>query len=223
LDPIIKIWQFGKKIFEIWRLWVFFNEKSFAYVRIIFFSSKFNEISPKGNILNRSVNELLGGCQLSSTILVCTAIAILSCSRCLVFRSHTFPTPLGILLAFLSAAPSVHLILAAHRPKISSKLFLISSSWPDQIAQLPVTVFHCSCRRPVRVSPLISLLVRVAIALALLSSFSDLTFRPVAVAEKWRIYRLWIDQFLGTTRTTYVRSDPWSLPEVRIADSEIMC
>ncbi|KAH8958301.1 hypothetical protein BDL97_06G016700 [Sphagnum fallax] len=54
------------------------------------------------------------------------------------------------------------------------------------MAALPVTVFHCSCRRPVRVLPLISLLVRVAIALALsvLSSFSDPTFRPVAVAEK---------------------------------------
>ncbi|CAK9274259.1 unnamed protein product [Sphagnum jensenii] len=76
--------------------------------------------------------------------------------------------------------------MTAHRPKISSELFPISSSRPDQIAQLPATVFHCSCRRPVRVLPLISLLVRVAIALALsvLSSFSDPTFRPVAVAEK---------------------------------------
>ncbi len=134
------------------------------------------------------------------------------------------PTPLRILFAFFYAALCVHLILAAHRPKISSELFVNSSSWPDQVAQLPVTVFYCSCRRPVRVSFLISLLVRVAIALALLSSFFDRTFRPgpVAVAEKWRVCRLWIDNFLGTTRTTYVRSDPWSLPEARIAEFQIM-
>jgi hypothetical protein len=69
------------------------------------------------------------------------------------------PTPLKIHFTFFSIALFVHFILVGHHPKISSELFLISSLWFDQIAHLLVMVFHCYCRRPMRVPFLISLLV----------------------------------------------------------------
>ncbi len=85
------------------------------------------------------------------------------------------PTPFRIFLVFFSIVFFVHLILAIHHPNILPKLFLISSSWLNRITHLLVMVFHWYCQRLVQVSFLTSLLVQVAIIVAILLSFSNLT------------------------------------------------
>ncbi len=53
LELIIKIWQFEKKIFKIWQIWVIFSMKNPLYwLKIIFFRSKSGENSPVKETLN---------------------------------------------------------------------------------------------------------------------------------------------------------------------------